>query len=79
MTHRESMEKGSRRVVFHSQKDPALNAMDPITYILTLALKFGVVERTKIGIVQWRKPHYPVLPAYDPNSSVVFVSKPVRC
>jgi hypothetical protein len=91
VTRRESREEGNRRVVINSQKDPALNTMDPITYVLILALRFGVVEGTQIGVVisdtlkrrdktiQWLKPKYPVLPAYGPNSSVVFASKPARC
>jgi hypothetical protein len=88
---RESRKVGNRRVIINSQKDPALNAMDPITYVLTLALRFGAVEGTEIGAVlsdtlkrrdktiQWLKPNYPVLPAYGPNSSVALVSKPARC
>ena len=51
MICRESRKVVNRRVVITSQKDPALNAMDPITYVLILALRFDVVEGIEIGAV----------------------------
>lgn len=42
ISHRQSRNVGNRHVVIHSQKDSAFNVMDPVKYVLILALRFGV-------------------------------------
>jgi hypothetical protein len=80
---RDSRNTGNRTVTVHSQKDPACSLMDPINYILILALRFGIVNGTTIDdivkdtakrrdkTIQWLKPECPVLPAYKGSWGVV--------
>lgn len=71
-----SRKVGNRTVYIKWQREERFNIMDPVKYILVMALRFGVVEATTIQeliaatlkrvdkTVQWAKPEYPVLPAF---------------
>jgi hypothetical protein len=50
MTRKEK-KLGSRKVKIYSQHDPHLNVVDPVSWILILALQFGVTESATIDDV----------------------------
>ncbi|KAI9695795.1 MAG: hypothetical protein M1836_006061 [Candelina mexicana] len=69
----------NRRVTIYSQTDPQLNVMDPIKWVLILAMRYSVVEGTRIEdlvegakrrrdkTIIWTNPSSPVLLAFKPN------------